>query len=55
MVASSDAAIVESDSVQRWGEVAPPVEDEALNEALLDDTATTPFLMNSAMPWFGIT
>ena len=43
------AEATEVDAIQRWGEIAPPQEDDALTEALLDDTATTPFLMNEEL------
>ena len=41
--------VVEADSAQRWGEIAPPSDDDALAGALLDETAATPFVMNEEL------
>ena len=40
---------VEVDGLQRWGEVAPPATEFDLAETLLDNTATTPFVMNEEL------
>lgn len=37
---------IEADSATLWGEIAPPVDEDALAEALLDETAATPYMMN---------
>ena len=51
MLTSADSAgPTDLNSLQRWGEVAPPAaEGDLASEALLDDVATTPFLMNEEL------
>ena len=43
-----DHSTVSSNAITRWGEHPPPEED-GVTEALLDDTAATPFTMNEEL------
>jgi len=36
-------------SIQRWGEIAPPVDEDAMAEIMLDDAAATPYMMNEEL------
>ena len=48
--ANNGLGSVEVDGLQRWGEVAPTAVEADLSEALLlDDMATSPFVMNEEL------
>lgn len=47
--AVSSTEPIDADSAQLWGEIAPPVDEDALAEALLDETAATPYLLNEEL------
>ena len=47
MPAPTGADCLAIDAIQRWGEIAPSNDDDAL--AVLEDTAATPYLVNEEL------